>query len=174
MKGVELNLLRFGALIFIGIACSSAPRVESNAEYSIQQNKIHAPFPAASDVLALHAFFERPEAPNSQDLAQCDFDYRAEQRFSQGVREGLFRAFPQYVGSSPEKYHWCFYWNLLALEESKKSPEADWDRLRFLTDLARVFEVDYDEPRYLRDLSLFFQRMSKERYGTELKARLSQ
>ena len=83
--------------------------------------------PAGLDLNDVRAIFKSPRAPSEGQLQGCDSDFQklrtltnSKEEINQGARE--------FVMTQPEKYHWCFYWNILELqaELSKDTRYLRW------------------------------------------------
>jgi hypothetical protein len=116
----------------------------------------YLPHPAGHTIGDVISLFEERTAPSRETLAKCEEDFRTlyskvqsiEER-TQGVRE--------LVSRNPAASHWCFYSQILSLQEGLNQDEfVDQKQKRimttyeFLVPVARAFMKEFQDSRYLR------------------------
>jgi hypothetical protein len=106
-----------------------------------------------SDVISL---FSEKEAPSRETMAKCEDDFRALYSQSQSIEERT-KGVQELVSRNPAAYHWCFYSQILKLEEGlSKDDFVDQKQKRimsayeYLVPVARAFMKEYHDSRYLR------------------------
>ena len=128
---------------------------------------LQSPHPRTLESADLRALLKNPDAPEASRLDACDADFvelkeRAQNshEFSEGVRE--------LVVSDPIKYHWCFYFKVLklndALQASTEIEQRQSNILRvylFLAPVARAFFSEFSDPRYLRRAIFKYRSLSE-------------
>ncbi|MCM2277884.1 MAG: hypothetical protein NDJ89_07380 [Oligoflexia bacterium] len=168
--------------ILAAFSCASAPRSpEAVAAPAAEASRFRALHPQGYSAQETRLLFERGGAPirladpGFREFQEgCGSDYQAEKSIAR-TKEELFSAFPEHVRARREHYHWCFYAQLLALQEllgedlaepglGDAVPPGALDRFSFLTHLARVFEVDFEDGSYLRQAAAAYRRFSERYY----------
>lgn len=114
------------------------------------------PHPIGFDQTDLKALFFDPSAPKAESLKSCDSDFRKLKDLANNEDE-LKQGTLELVQQDPVRYHWCFFHELLVLEEDlgtdKFIDEKQRDAIRtysFLTPIARAFAQGFNDSRYLR------------------------
>ena len=156
---VSLN----GPVIWSG--CSSSkitPTLPTPPPYT------QVPHPHGTDLADLRALFYDPTAPKMPDFAlNCDQGFRKLIGVTQSIDE-LQQGIRELIRSNPVHFHWCFYSQLLILEEGlKKETYVDekqkqvLDNFQFLSTIARAFSMEFHDSRYLRYAVVYYKKMSE-------------
>lgn len=117
---------------------------------------IGVPHPVGFDQSDLKALFFEASAPKPETLQGCDADYRKLKDLARNEDE-LKQGTLELIQQDPVRYHWCFFHQLLTLEEDLKSDKFVDEKqsetihtFAFLTPIARGFVQGFNDSRYLR------------------------
>lgn len=142
------------ASLYFGFGCATTevtgPLPAKPPEY------IGVPHPMGFDQGDLKALFFEPSAPQAETLKGCDGDYRKLKEVARNDEE-LKQGTLELIQQDPVRYHWCFFHQLLVLEEDLKSEKFVDEKqsetiqtFSFLTPIARGFAQGFNDSRYLR------------------------
>ena len=127
------------------------------------------PHPMGLQIGDVHALFAVPDAPKreSPELAACADDFRTLEKKTK-ARDELKQGILELVRKEPIHYHWCFYSQILSLEENLRKAQLLDERQQavveaygFLAPLSRAFFREYHDSRYLRWAVAYYRRASE-------------
>jgi hypothetical protein len=127
------------------------------------------PHPVGLQIGDLLALFASPDAPkrDSDEMKNCAKDYTDLEKRTKSKDE-LKQGILELVRKEPIRYHWCFYHQILTLEESLRKAQMLDERqsavvtaYRFLAPLSRAFFREFHDSRYLRWAVSYYRRASE-------------
>lgn len=157
------------AACFVGAALAGCSTVETPPDAPIAPPApiLSMPHPAGADLADIRDLFYDKQAPVLDSLKFCDADFRKLQAATQS-RDVLAEGMRELVRKDPAHYHWCFYSQILSMENALKGElyvderqKLVLDTFEFLTPVARVFLTDYRDSRYLRWAIYRYQKLSE-------------
>jgi hypothetical protein len=142
--------------IFGVSACTTAEKVAQVEPTLTVPDYVGSPHPEGYDLADLRAIFLKPQAPKPEEVASCDAAVVKLRSLTQSDDE-VGNGTRTLVKNEPVKYHWCFYWKILQLEEGLKASvfldekqKAVLDAYAFLTPVSRAYLSEFRDSRYLR------------------------
>lgn len=150
-----------------------------------QPNYLEASHPEGFDIEDVKILIESKNAPDTDSLKDCDADFlKLKEATAASKNEEDFKTGTlELIQKNPVKYHWCFYQQILDLENNLKRQSYIEEKQKsvlktyeFLAPVARAFMKEFHETRYLRwairhyrQLStwIFFQKLDQSPKTTE-------
>ncbi|MGK5084517.1 hypothetical protein WDW37_14575 [Bdellovibrionota bacterium FG-1] len=128
---------------------------------------VQVPHPVGYDLADLRAIMTDRLAPRSEDLKDCDKDFKKLKSLTQNNDELILGA-RELVKQDPVKYHWCFYGQLVQLEDDLKTESFFSERQKkvldtysFVTPVGRAFMAEFHDSRYQRWALRYYVRLSE-------------
>lgn len=165
--------VRTGVAVLLAMltsSCATTEPVRVPASLPEVPQYTRVPHPNGFDLADLKAIFLHPAAPPKlRDTASlnCDADFRKLVAATPLKHERTAGAL-ELVKVQPEEMHWCFYAQILKLQELLQS-DSTWtqrqnqvlDTFDFLTPVAGAFFDHYHDSRYLRWASQYYSKVSE-------------
>lgn len=116
----------------------------------------YLPHPAGHTTSDLISLFSEKGAPSRETMAKCEEDFRSLYSKVQSIEERT-KGVQELISRNPAAYHWCFYSQIISLEEGLSQDEfVDQKQKRimntyeYLVPVARAFAKEFQDSRYLR------------------------
>ncbi|MFL5815501.1 MAG: hypothetical protein ACJ763_18135 [Bdellovibrionia bacterium] len=116
----------------------------------------YLPHPAGHTTGDVISLFTERGAPSRVTMAKCEDEFRTLYSKAQSIEERT-KGVRELVSRNPAAYHWCFYSQILGLEEGLSQDEfVDQKQKRvmttyeYLVPVARAFMKEFQDSRYLR------------------------
>jgi hypothetical protein len=157
VKWLTLMLGAGGA--WLGVAgCSTTSTVSPHepAKEVAMPAYAYLPHPAGHTTGDIISLFNERGAPSRETMAKCEDEFRTLYSMAQSIEERK-KGVRELVSRNPAAYHWCFYSQILSLEEGLSQDEfVDQKQKRIMTTyeylvpVARAFMKEFQDSRYLR------------------------
>lgn len=175
-------------IVFVVLSLNgcSTPEVTQEPLSTISQPEyIEATHPEGFDIEDVSALFKTKNTPTAESLKYCDADFLKLKEATDASKntDDLKAGTLELIQKEPVKYHWCFYQQILNLENNLRTQndieEKQMSVLKtyeFLAPVARAFMKEFHETRYLRwairhyrQLStwIFYQKLDQSPKTTE-------
>jgi hypothetical protein len=126
----------------------------------------HVQHPQGRDLNDIHALFLTEGAPSRAEFKDCDSDFRKIESATDSIDE-VQKGANELVSLYPIQAHWCFYAQILDLEDFLKENHFIEDRqskvlevYEFLSPMGIAFRTEFRDSRYQKWNIHHYQRLS--------------